>query len=477
MTKCLKELCVAISVVILFLPAFSDEETGLDNVFLHYQNIVQPRETGVYEDGDMLYIHVRIPFDRSKEKVKEKRARAIFAAQDLLKQWAIDYSAPERNREDNSPKGVKEAKNIVARYLPGWHFKEWPPRLSMREFPHLSADGFYVMGQAVAKDDVVRNIPKTFFKPFAAEDWNEALAKAIEAGIKKDGREAVLRLCRAWDASSHFVSPESAKDVDYSRVCESVRKYVAESERAAMFAQAAKKINGPHARERWDELPEPVSVSTNVIVSAKTNALEHVAVATNVTSRIQEKDEIADLGRSCGTTVVEREEVADVEEVVVTTTMTVIESCRIVRRRHVSSVSGNARFESLFAGGGEADNSKVAPTEFGSAAAKVFFEALPLAEKMARLLDAVRENPCDPRLWNLYGKCLQTEGDNLGAVVCFRNALRLDAEYEFALVNLAETYQALGYRRLAVGLAIFARAVAKDAWCVSHAEALLKKGE
>ena len=77
-------------------------------------------------------------------------------------------------------------------------------------------------------------------------------------------------------------------------------------------------------------------------------------------------------------------------------------------------------------------------------------------------------------LWNLYGRLLQSKKDWLGARICFRNALRLDREYQFALTNLALTYQAMGRRELAVPAAMVAYGLATDGWCKSQAEGVLK---
>ena len=84
-----------------------------DMVFLHYQNMVQPQDSGVYENNGLLYIQVKVPFDRRKDNLKKKKTEVVLAAYDLLKKWAIDYSAPERNKGDNAPEGVKFAKNIA----------------------------------------------------------------------------------------------------------------------------------------------------------------------------------------------------------------------------------------------------------------------------------------------------------------------------------------------------------------------------
>ena len=72
------------------------------------------------------------------------------------------------------------------------------------------------------------------------------------------------------------------------------------------------------------------------------------------------------------------------------------------------------------------------------------------------------------------GRLLQGKKDWFGARICFRNALRLDHEYQFALANLALTYQSMGRRELAVPAAMVAYGLATDGWCKTRSEGVLK---
>ena len=58
--------------------------------------------------------------------------------------------------------------------------------------------------------------------------------------------------------------------------------------------------------------------------------------------------------------------------------------------------------------------------------------------------------------------------------VQFAIALRLDREYQFALTNLALTYQNMGRRELATAAAMVAYGLATDEWCKVQAEGVLK---
>jgi tetratricopeptide (TPR) repeat protein len=152
----------------------------------------------------------------------------------------------------------------------------------------------------------------------------------------------------------------------------------------------------------------------------------------------------------------------------------VVRTRKILVQRIARDYRASARFERLFLSGGSEPNAKAARTERGKAAERAFFGACAPDERERLVLEALRENPGDKVLWNLYGRLLQNKKDWLGARICFRNALRLDREYQFALTNLALTYQAMGRRELAVAAAIVAYGVATDGWCKSQSEGVLK---
>ena len=464
-------LCVGLMVVALpFLGNAKD--SGEDMVFLHYQNVIKIRDTGIYDDGDLLYVQVKLPFDRKRESIKQKKAQAVMVAYDLLKDWAIEYSSPERNKKDTSPAGVQFAKSIIVKYLPGWQFREWSPAFSIREFPHDEEDGYYIMGQSMAKADVIKCIPSSFFKPVANDDWNIALAKALKVGIGRIGRDSVVRICGAWDALPDRKSiVDSSEYVAYTN---QIAKYLKSSPFVSDLRMSLARISGPNERETWAEVNGSLCSNENVIVSAVTNACKEVACSTNVVKRVQTKSEVSDIGRSCASIVEESCITADVEEIELKTTTTIVETKKIIRRRMQSRVFGNPMFEKMFVSGGSIHIDPVKNSPVGVAAGKVFFSSASLDDKLMSIIDALRENPADVKMWNYYGKCLQYKKDYVGAAICFRSALAIDKDYEFALVNLSETYQHLGFNKLALGMAIYARGVAKDPWCVSHSESVIK---
>lgn len=463
-------LGVGLAMAALPCAGLSDDEE--DMVFLHYQNLVQPNDTGIYEDDGLLYVQVKVPFDRRKETVAKKKSEVVLTAYELLKKWAVDYSAPKRDQADDSPDGVKFAKNIAVEYLPEWQFREWSPKYSAREFPHKTDEGHYVLGQSVEKAVVIKNIPDSFYRPFAYDDWPDALVSAVKRGIAKEGREKVVARCQAWDA---LADCEKVGDAEFKKVDELIGKYLESSELAKSMRDAKTRITGPFEDVSWSEVPCAGEVTTNVVLVSVTNELKNAVVKDGEKIRQQTNHEVEKIGRSFGTSVKAETETKDEAEVVETMTCTVIETRKLIRRKVVSRIKGSPRFEEIFLAGGQTKDKSRLSTALGGAAEKTYFASSTVDVKETKLIDALRENPGDARLWNLYGKCLASKGDHAGAAICFKTSLRLDHDYEFALVNLSEAYQSLGFRTLAVGLATYARAVAKDKWCVTHAEAVLQQ--
>jgi hypothetical protein len=70
---------------------------------------------------------------------------------------------------------------------------------------------------------------------------------------------------------------------------------------------------------------------------------------------------------------------------------------------------------------------------------------------------------------------LEGSGDAMAALICYRCSLKLDPQYGYALVNFARVADQLGYDRLSVAHAIFARGISDDPWCVKNTEILLIK--
>lgn len=132
------------------------------------------------------------------------------------------------------------------------------------------------------------------------------------------------------------------------------------------------------------------------------------------------------------------------------------------------------RMQQLFLAYGAATNSSLPRTALGLKAEKIAYDrSVQMSEKLDILKKSLCENPGDVVLWNLYGRCLYDSGDKMGAIICLRNALKIDMKYEYALVNLARVYNTIGCKNLAIRLAFFARGIAKEKWTIQESEKIL----
>ena len=170
--------------------------------------------------------------------------------------------------------------------------------------------------------------------------------------------------------------------------------------------------------------------------------------------------------------VIEESNVHVVHEVA---TVTIVRTTDRVVRKVSTTYGGTPRFEELFLSGGCLPNVQQPRTALGNAGVKAFSAKMAPAEREAYILSALRENPSDKELWNFYGILLKKKGELFGAVSCFRNALRLDRTFDYALTNLALCYDELGKGHLACATALLAGAVTDKAWCVERVESILNK--
>ena len=145
-----------------------------------------------------------------------------------------------------------------------------------------------------------------------------------------------------------------------------------------------------------------------------------------------------------------------------------------ITKLEITCVRKIPKMQKLFLGYGMSSNTPCARIGSGTSAIKVAFDSkVKVEDKVSALKLALCENPGDAELWNLYGRCLNDKGDKMSALICFRNSLKLNPDYEYPMVNLAKVYSDLGYKRIGVGLALMARGTAKDKWSIAESENVL----
>jgi len=437
-----------------------------------YQKEIQGRPSGVYEiDGD-IYVQVRLPCKSVAQKSRMK-LKAVLTANELLKKWAIDYTAPDRAKVETAFEGIKLAVQVADACNPIWRFNDWNLKLNGQEVAP-SEKGFVLLCQIMAKDDVVRQIPPSFSKAIP----QDVLFKVLRPFVKEmRTRDAVklYGLCNAIDLKADAVVAPKARD-EFVRANAELDKYLSSSEFVAGLRERAKKIRGPQTTACWAEVPRPPTEAVSNSVVIVTNVIAEIKVATNVITRAQSDKERQSSGFAAKGEVKETTRISDEEEVVETRTVTTVKTIRKIRRKTVTEVSGRPVFEEVFMSGGKNLGKALPQTEMGKKAVAAYFDNVtPMDEKVKTVADALCENPGDSQLWNLYGRCLLQKGDKMAALVCFRCAVKLDASNQYAVTNLSAIYDALGCSELARGLAVLAYGIADDEWCRGAAKKVLLK--
>ena len=437
-----------------------------------YKDQVRSKNSGVYEIGEDLYVHVRMP-QNSSANVNRAKLRVALEANDLLKKWAIDYTAPQRDKIESAPTGVKLAAKLADACNPGWRFNDWNLKFKGQELVGQEP-GFILLGQMMSKADIVRQIPPSFSRKIPQDVLFKVLGPFVKAMRERDASK-LYGLCNAVDLMLDADVVPMAKE-EFARANAELDKYLASSEFVAGLREHAKKICGPMLTETWEDVPQkPVEEVSNSVVIV-TNVIARIMVATNVVTRAQSDKERQSSGRAAKGEVKETTRISDEEEVVETRTVTTVKTFRKFRRKTVTEVSGRPIFEEVFMSGGKKLGQASAQTEIGKKAVAAYFDNVtPMDEKAKAVADALCENPGDSQLWNLYGRCLLQKEDKMAALICFRCAVKLDTSNQYAVTNLSATYDALGCPELARGLAVLAYGIADDEWCRSTAKKVLLK--
>lgn len=467
-----------------------------------YRLRVKDKPQGVYEwpEEGLLFVQVRIPYAGSETPEDMESAELRLTHRELFA-WMAKEAGKTRT-DPVYPRGMDLVRRLVREMYPLWEYTaDWSFSGECQSLSREEKDErVHVM--VCRRADVLASMPPAFMKSSPPDIWLRGLSELIAeryvrrrelAFMWRIGALDCLDVSRrtkaafpAWSDTGFEVSlrvflekanetwkeEDSPSHDEYVEVRNGLADYLVNSEVAARFRAEACVVAAPTDVVTWSEGVPNAVLETNVVTSVATNRAESAHVVTNVSVVAQSATKV--LPTMTNADRVKVHAVSADEEVVTTVeTMTVVRTAKIVRRKTISSFVGDPRFERLFLGGGCLTNSVASRTSRGIAAEQVFYgmSTMDVREKM--VLEALRENPSDKVLWNLYGRIFQSRKDWYGALVCFRNALRIDPNYEFALANLADVYRAMGKKDLAVGVAVVARGVATDPWCVRHAEEVL----
>ena len=470
---------IAAALVAAVAHGVSGAEGSPSDSAAYYQRELKDRPQGVYEwpEKGLLFVQVHVPY--LSDGSENLDANTLLAQHRELYAW-LAARAGAKKVDPELPPGLDRARRLVRANYPTWEFTaDWEYKLDGQSFSR-EEDGKRVACAVCDKKAVEATMPKAFLEPAPDATWLDGARELIGdcyAGrvnvpfMEQIGLFDCAEICGKGKAPTSGPVTESAAYREYMEAARETADYLAASSLARELRAAQKELENIPGRPDVAYVVPPEIFATNVTVNVSTNRGVAANAVTNVAA--VSFDGIAAV-MPAGGTVVERRVRSDESIITTVETCTVVRTRKILVQRIVRDYRASPRFERLFLSGGREPNAAAARTERGKAAERAFFGACAPEERERLVLEALRENPGDKVLWNLYGRLLQNRKDWLGARICFRNALRLDSEYPFALTNLALTYQAMGRRELATAAAIVAYGVATDGWCKTQAEGVLK---
>ena len=188
-----------------------------------YREQVQHRATGVYEIGDDLYVHVLMPVGKS-ENTSRLKMRASLKANDLLRQWALDYTKEDRAKMPIVPEGLSRVVKILDDANPLWRIGDWKIRLTGQEHSGQDGKGFW-LGQIVGKADVVRQIPESLRCSVPDRDKAISSLRLLLSQMLRQSPEHVYARCGAIDLLDDKMSVPTDIKTEHAAVEERLKSY------------------------------------------------------------------------------------------------------------------------------------------------------------------------------------------------------------------------------------------------------------
>ncbi len=420
----------------------------------YYEMRLKDEPSGVYEwaEQGLLFVQVRVPREAG-DAAEDIEGRILAAEQEELFAWLASQASAERQDPELSP-GMAFARDIVRSEYPLWEYvSDWEGSFNGPHFARYEMDE-RVCCAVYDKSEVLATMPKSFMVPVGLDVWKRGVRELFQEKYSgKVDRSFMWQVClldvlelsllkdngsvASW--AQEFVLDDSAAYEEYMKVQKERMDYLEESD-TARFMKAEKL--------RLETLPDKISYEWDPARPESEDTRECLVV-TNVIGECE-------------------------FEVVTTETKT----CRSVRKLHkrVTPMAVDPVFEKLFLSGGSMANTPKKRTPAGVAAEKSFYASGKFSSRQREkiLIEALRENPGDKVLWNLLGRVMLARRDLHGGLICYRNSLMLDGQYEFALANLAIVYRDLGCSKLSYGAAMAAFGIASDSWCRNESAKILE---
>lgn len=422
-------------------PSASELEPG---AFFDEQLVGKP--AGVYEHGGRLFALARVPLEDS---IVLARASAMAAASRELRKWAVVHSYEASPNFPTEP-GLAAVLILHSKYFSG-DDAAWIWRSSDSQSFQEDSDNEYIFAICVPKKNILDSLPVSGTDGGLPGNWSDYLCALVARRYVRD-------------PDSRFLFDCAAPDAILARETVLVSRELAAASATNFPAEVATFLDSEARRNPFGE-PFATQSSYEVVQKRLASDLPASWVADAIRTRAAAFESLRVTATNvvvARTNTVDGAETHAVPSVAVTQPDVHLAQPAVLDAERMFLTAG--RFP------GALDTDPVAVTlarrAFGTKGGG-------LPGKRDALWVLLSERPGIANAWNYLGRILREEGSVSEAIACFRCALRLKPDHEFAWANLAIAYRDFGESDLAIATALLARGLATDPWTVKETEAIL----
>ena len=437
-----RHLWIALILASIVSAAFAAGTKPVDEQFVHWQDNLLGRESGVYEKDGFLFVQVRLPVE-PKNRMRMK-GMALQESSAQLRRWALEQTRRDRGGEPSWPAAVSRMAAFNDKADPEWRFPPWRVTVAGRQFPSRETGGFFVQGQVYSKDALLKAIPESYRRHPTPDEVMAAFARNASAAIRKD-KAAFTMWCGFFElpllgSKDAAVFPDSGNR-SFPKKLES-------------FVLDARSADVDKARKEWKAVNKSLAAALRES-SVCTSYIQGRAVTNEVVSEVTVTNPVVSVQTVTNQVVlVPVENAPSVPNVVVTTEAVTnyVAATMPVTNRTVTLVRDDSDRALLSAGLLRREPRPL-----------VFVPSLPAADaSVEELRTALRDAATDPRLWKALAARYKADGNSALSLACLLNALSLTPSDTDIVAEIALRYKDLKCPELAQGAALFAFAITND---------------
>lgn len=156
----------------------------VDADFVFWQDRLLGRESGIYENGDSVFVVSRVPVS-SRTRIRAKEA-ALLESSSLLRNWAFEQARRDRGAEPARPADIAAMAVFNDKHSPGWRIPPWRIDALGRQLPTRESDGFLHQAQVYDRETLLRAIPDGYRRHPADDETATAFATIAQAAFRRD---------------------------------------------------------------------------------------------------------------------------------------------------------------------------------------------------------------------------------------------------------------------------------------------------